>query len=90
MPIRMQIAGDASGVARKLLTLIQAKADSPANACWWQENDLSETDLPLMLPGGLSPRALCRCLDTALPANRAMALDGGHFSRHVPRDQRRG
>jgi thiamine pyrophosphate-dependent acetolactate synthase large subunit-like protein len=88
MSTHMQVQGDAKDVAAQLLYLIAPRTDTAPNTCWWQDGEAPEPDLPLMLSGGLSPRALCRRLDAALPANRAMALDGGHFFEAMCREIR--
>lgn len=88
MPVHMRVTGNATDVAARLLNLIDTRPNQSSNAGWWQDGTEQEDALPLMLPGGLSPRALCRRLDAALPANRAMALDGGHFFEAMCREIR--
>jgi acetolactate synthase I/II/III large subunit len=88
MPVHDRLHGDAGPVAARLLELIGAHAGPAANAGWWQNPNANDAALPLMLGKGLSPRALCRRLDAALPVNRAMALDGGHFFEAMCREIR--
>lgn len=88
MPTAHQICGDAAEVAARVLPLIASCGGKSGDAGWWQATDAQKAEVPMDLPGGLSPRALCRRLDAVLPANRAMATDGGHFFEAMCREIR--
>jgi acetolactate synthase I/II/III large subunit len=88
MATDIQLVGDAGDVARRLMEALGPDRVARDNAPWWLTGEAETTALPMDLPGGLSPRAFCRRLDAALPANRAMALDGGHFFEAMCREIR--
>lgn len=64
--------------------------DRPRTAGWWQDLATATEPLPLMSGNRLDPDALARELDAALPPNRALALDGGHFFESLCREIRLG
>jgi acetolactate synthase I/II/III large subunit len=72
---------------RALMPLL---ADRSARTGWWRDLAPPPAALNLMCGERLDPDALARELDAALPADRALALDGGHFFESLCREIRLG
>jgi len=83
----LSLTATVGATCRALLPLLP---DRPRTAGWWQDLAPATDPLPLMSRGRLDPDALARALDTALPTDRALALDGGHFFESLCREIRLG
>lgn len=59
-----------------------------SNAGWWRDTPALPEPLAMERNGRLDPVALARALDAALPADRGLALDGGHFFEALCREIR--
>lgn len=77
VPLAGRWQGDAAGCARELLAAVPAGE----RAAW--HAPVTRQDAPAPADGTtgerVDPRALCAWLDRRLPADRLLAVDGGHF-----------
>jgi acetolactate synthase-1/2/3 large subunit len=86
----LQVVADAGAVTAALLEALSARVqEARQDRQWWAPLAAEEgAAAPLDLAGGLNPGALCRSLDAALPKERALAIDGGHFFEPLCREIR--
>lgn len=81
----LAVEGDAAAVAQALVTELEQRGHS-AVGLRTEENrerikhaNYDETFRELVIPGTIDPRVALRELDTWLPRDRVIAVDGGHY-----------
>jgi acetolactate synthase I/II/III large subunit len=81
------LTAQVGATCRALLARLPSRPeDRPYSRFWWHDMSPPSVAVPLMSNGRLDPDALAQELDSALPRDRALALDGGHFFESLCRE----